>query len=182
MLKKNTEIEFKTKINESVYEKMIEKFNLEENIFKQTNYYFDTDDFKLNNDYSIIRIRFKKNKYKLTLKKQVGFTAYEYHVFLKEKEALKMIEEGFYTSNFFDNIPNFFITFKGLLHNYRASVPYKEGVLFFDKCEYRDIVDYEIEYEANDFELGKLTFYDFLKLNNLEFNSCKRKSQRALNK
>ena len=37
---KNIEIEFKTFISEDVYNNLIKEFELENNIFSQTNYYF----------------------------------------------------------------------------------------------------------------------------------------------
>ena len=41
------EIEFKTAISKDEYEKLIKLFDLENDIFTQTNYYFDTLDYSL---------------------------------------------------------------------------------------------------------------------------------------
>ena len=42
-MKTNLEIEFKTLIDEETYEKMLKKFDLENNVFEQINHYFDTE-------------------------------------------------------------------------------------------------------------------------------------------
>ena len=55
------EIEFKTAINKDEYERLIKLFNLENEIFAQTNYYFDTLDYSLINEHIILRIREKKH-------------------------------------------------------------------------------------------------------------------------
>ena len=64
----NKEIEFKTLITKEQYEKLLKDFNLENNIFTQTNYYFDTEDAKLLQEKTVLRIRHKNNSYKLTKK------------------------------------------------------------------------------------------------------------------
>ena len=53
----NKEIEFKTLITKEQYEKLLKDFNLENNIFTQTNYYFDTEDAKLLQEKTVLRIR-----------------------------------------------------------------------------------------------------------------------------
>ena len=47
-MNKNIEIEFKTGITQEKYQKLLQEFKLENNIFKQTNHYFDTDQYDLN--------------------------------------------------------------------------------------------------------------------------------------
>ncbi|MBN3491183.1 CYTH domain-containing protein [Acholeplasma equirhinis] len=63
----NVEIEFKTQINKEKYDELIQAFDLENNVFKQTNYYFDTKDLELNHKSMVLRIRQKReNSFKLT--------------------------------------------------------------------------------------------------------------------
>lgn len=64
----NKEIEFKTFITKEKYDQLIREFNLENNVFAQTNYYFDTEDTKLMKECTVLRIRQKGNGYKLTKK------------------------------------------------------------------------------------------------------------------
>ena len=44
-MKTSIEIEYKTLITKEKYEELIKSFNLEDNIFHQINFYFDSDDF-----------------------------------------------------------------------------------------------------------------------------------------
>ena len=98
------EIEFKTSIEKDKYLELLELFDLEENIYKQTNYYFDTDDLVLSNNKTVLRIRKKGGRYKVTLKRQSDVGAFENHVFITEEQALDMIENGFNSKVFFEDI------------------------------------------------------------------------------
>ena len=60
----NKEIEFKTFITKEKNEELLKYFNLENNIFSQTNYYFDTEDNKLMSEKTVLRIRQKGCSYK----------------------------------------------------------------------------------------------------------------------
>jgi uncharacterized protein YjbK len=176
---KNIEIEFKSAITKEKYLELLKKFDLENNIFKQTNYYFDTDDYKFNQQKIVLRIRQKgESRFKVTLKSQSEEGAYENHVFLQKEQALEMIKNGFNTKDFFDDI-DAFVTYKVNLNNHRVSTPYEGGVIFLDKCEYCNVVDYEIEYEASSYNEGKIIFENFLKSHNIEIKQTKRKSERA---
>ncbi|MDY0277362.1 MAG: CYTH domain-containing protein [Acholeplasma sp.] len=181
MQKTNVEIEFKTSISKEKYQELLKLFELEDNVFKQTNFYFDTDNLDLNNEKIVLRIRQNGERYKVTMKRQSPTGAFENHVLLKKEQALEMIKNGFNTSDFYDNI-NYFVTFKASLDNYRVSTPYKEGTLFLDRCHYHDVIDYEIEYEVDEFEQGQKRFNNFLNEHNIEFVKTKRKSERALTK
>ena len=177
---KNIEIEFKSAITEDVYESLLKKFDLENNIFKQTNYYFDTDDFQLNQKKVVLRIRRKKESfYKVTLKSQSEQGAFESHVLLTEDQAKNMIQNGFQTKDFFDDV-DVFVTYKAELDNYRVSTPFECGTLFLDRCEYYGVTDYEIEYEVDDYDEGFEVFQQFLKDYQIEYTPAKRKSERAL--
>jgi uncharacterized protein YjbK len=59
---------------------------------------------------------------------------------------------------------------------------YKSGTLFFDMNTYYDEIDYEIEFESENTELGKKEFLEFLEENNLEYIKIVSKSKRAYEK
>lgn len=180
MRKSNMEIEFKTAIDKKTYEEMLELFDLESNIFKQTNYYFDTDDLSLNKDHIVLRIRQKgQNHFKVTMKKQSGTGAFESHVVITKDKAKEMIQNGFEVTEFFSEIDKF-VTFKASLDNHRVSTYFEGGTLFFDRSTYGDVVDYEIEYEVNNYDEGKVIFDNFLNKQGIPFKAAKRKSERAL--
>ena len=83
----NKEIEFKTFIPEETYNALVKEFGLENNIFSQTNHYFDTDDTKLMKEKTVLRIRQKGNNYKLTKKTRAEVGADETHILLSKEKA-----------------------------------------------------------------------------------------------
>lgn len=179
MRESNMEIEFKTSIEKDKYLELLELFNLEDNIYKQTNFYFDTDNLTLSNNKTVLRIRKRGGRYKVTLKRQSDVGAFENHVFITEEQATDMIKNGFNSKLFFDDI-DYDVKFLASLDNYRASVPYLDGTLFLDKCDYHNIVDYEVEYEYYNFNEGEKIFKDLLDEHNIKYIKTKRKSEKAL--
>jgi uncharacterized protein YjbK len=176
---KNVEIEFKTVIPKEKYEALITHFDLTSNVFLQNNHYFDTESLDLSKQQIVLRIRQKGNHfYKVTLKSQSPEGAYEYHVLLNESQTQQMIQNGFNTSTFFKEI-DYYVTHKASIDNYRASLPYEQGTIFIDRCEYCHTIDYEIEYEVNDYDLGIESFQRFIEAQKIELIKTKRKSDRA---
>lgn len=175
---KNLEIEFKNPINEETYNLLIKKFNLENNIFHQTNYYFDSLNNDLGNKKVVLRIRFKEpNRYKITLKSQSHQGALEEHVLITEEKAKALIENGFNVKDYFDE--DLIVTFKGKLDNLRVSTPYKDGELFVDKIMYFGIEDYEVEYEVDSYDEGLVNFNNFLNEYKIKKLPSLRKSERV---
>lgn len=172
----NKEIEFKTFITKEKYEQLIKDFNLENNIYSQTNHYFDTEDTKLLNNHIVLRIRQKGNNFKLTKKIRAEVGADETHILLPKENAQEMLENGIDASII--GIP-LFVKKIAELTTYRVSSPYKDGTIFFDRSEYYGHVDYEIEYEVNEIEQGKKDFLDFLASYEIPYKDSIRKSKRA---
>ncbi len=176
---KNIEIEFKTVIPEDKYLELLSLFQLENNIFKQVNHYFDTDDFALNAQQIVLRIRQKSSThFKVTLKSQSEQGAFESHVLITPEQARDMIDHGFHTKDFFCDHDDF-VTFKVSLDDYRVSTPYKSGTLFLDRCEYCGTTDFEVEYEVDNYDEGLIIFKQFLAEHHIDFLPTKRKSERA---
>ena len=92
---KNIEIEFKTFISEDFYNNLIKEFELENNIFSQTNYYFDTEDTILMQEKTVLRIRQKGSNYKLTKKTRAEVGADETHLFISKEQAENFLQNGF---------------------------------------------------------------------------------------
>lgn len=172
----NKEIEFKTFITKDKYDELLHEFKLSNNIFSQTNFYFDTEDSKLMNEHTVLRIRQKCNSYKLTKKTRADVGADETHILLSKDNAKTMLEKGFDA-----NIIGIPYTVKKVaeLTTYRASSPYKDGIIFFDRSEYYGHVDYEIEFEVDEVKQGLADFQYFLKSHNIEYKESIRKSKRA---
>ena len=176
--KTNLEIEMKCYISEEQYKNLINHFNLNDKINVQINHYFDTDNFDLVNNKIILRIRQKQNQYKITSKVPQSVGTLESHVYLTETDALNILDNGFDA-----NIINldYFVKKKCDLTTYRASTNYKSGKLFIDKSIYGNKTDYEVEFEVENEELGKLEFNEFLELFGITPTKTQSKAVRALN-
>ena len=173
---KNIEIEFKTFISEDVYNNLIKEFELENNIFSQTNYYFDTEDTILMQEKTVLRIRQKGSNYKLTKKTRAEVGADETHLLISKEQAENFLQNGFDAKII--NLP-YYVKNIAQLTTHRASTPYKNGTLFLDKSEYYGKVDYEIEYEVDEEKEGLKDFKNFLDSHNITFKESIRKSKRA---
>jgi len=170
------EIEFKTLITKEQYEALVKEFNLKDNIYCQTNHYFDTPDFLLHENKIVLRIRQKGDNYKLTKKTKSTVGNDESHILLTEDKAKDYISSGF-NAEIIDLPYN--VIKVAELTTYRTSCFYKHGKLFFDRSEYYGHVDYEIEYEAEHDEEGKHDFLNFMKSHNIEYKESPKKSVRA---
>ncbi len=172
----NKEIEFKTFISKDQYDSLLNEFGLDNNVFAQTNYYFDTDDTKLIQEQTVLRIRQKGNNYKITKKTRAEVGADETHILISKEKASEILKNGFDASII--GLP-YYVHKIAELTTYRVSTPYKNGTLFFDKSEYYGNVDYEIEYEVDDVKEGTIDFQNFLNSHNIEYKESIRKSKRA---
>lgn len=172
----NKEIEFKSFISEEKYNELIQKFGLDNNVFAQTNHYFDTPNENLMQEETVLRIRQKGNNYKITKKTRATVGADETHILISKEKALEILENGFDASII--GLP-YFVKKVAELTTYRVSTPYRNGTLFLDKSVYYGNVDFEIEYEVDDDKTGYDDFLKFLKEYNIEFKESIRKSKRA---
>ena len=173
------EIEFKTAISKDEYNKLIDFFELQDKVFTQINYYFDTHDYSLIKNHIILRIREKSYNIKLTSKTPQEVGTLERHIVLDKNEAYKMIKEGF-NANIIGIDKD--VINVATLTTHRATIPYKNGKLFFDKNNYYETTDYEIEFECDNEEQGKELFVEFLKEHNIQFTKTESKSKRAYKK
>ncbi len=172
----NKEIEFKTFITKEQYEKLLDEFGLDNNVFAQTNHYFDTDDTKLIAEQTVLRIRQKGNNYKITKKTRAEVGADETHILISKEKAEDILKNGFDASII--GLP-YFVHKVAELTTYRVSTPYKNGTLFFDKSVYYGNTDYEIEYEVDDVKEGTIDFKKFLEDHEITYKESIRKSKRA---
>lgn len=179
MMYTSLEIEFKSALTKEEYELLIQTYNLENKSFIQTNFYFDTNNYDLLNNKIILRIREKDYNIKLTSKIKQEIGTLERHIILDKEKAYEMIKNGF-DANIIGidyNVVNI-----AKLQTERVKFPYKNGIIFLDKNTYYDTVDYEVEFEAEDIELGKKEFNEFLNEHNLKFQKLESKGKRAYKK
>jgi uncharacterized protein YjbK len=164
------EIEFKNLLTNTEYENLLKTFNVEEkDIVSQINHYFDTHEFALKNLGSALRIREKNNSFEMTLKQPAAIgllettqtlSAYEFQTAIQHHKFPKgIVQERLEQLKI--TVTN--IEYFGSLTTRRVEFPYKEGLLVFDHSFYLNTEDYEIEYEAEDFQRGQIVFQELLK-------------------
>lgn len=147
-MKESIEIEYKTKITENKYIQLLNALDLNNNIYTQTNYYFDSLNEDLVKNKIVLRIRQKKDQYKLTSKikdPNNDKSTLETHLYLYKEKALDMINNGFNASIINLNYDVYNIC---SLTTHRTKKEFLNGTIFLDKSEYNGIIDYELEYEA----------------------------------
>ncbi|WP_257349132.1 CYTH domain-containing protein [Pseudalkalibacillus decolorationis] len=165
-MKQELEIELKNLVTIDEFKQLLTHFKLPSSSFvEQTNYYFDTEDFRLKGLGCALRIRKKKDEYTFTLKQPEGDGLLESHESLNDEDALNYIS-GHLTdksemvnlikSNF--NIDPSSLLFLGSLKTTRAETCFKSGLLVFDHSEYLGHEDFEIEFEVPDFLQGRNEF------------------------
>ena len=177
-MKTSLEIEFKTAINEEIYDNLIKKYNLKDKTFIQINHYFDTEKKEIINQKNILRIRQKGDQYKITRKEPSTNGTIETHIKLTLDEAKRLLANGF-DANII-NLP-YFVKKIAELKTERVTMPYLDGIIFLDKNTYYDKVDYEIEYESNTMAQGEIDFNTFLKENNITYIPLISTTKRAYN-
>ncbi len=178
-MKQSIEIEYKTKITENKYIQILNALDLSDNIFLQTNHYFDSSDHDLENNKIVLRIRQKENNFKLTSKidNKENNTITENHINLSNEEALNMILNGFNAKII--NL-NYEVKKIGELKTYRARKEFLNGTIFLDKSQYNGITDYELEYEANSLDTIDEDFKKILIIFNIPYQKSISKFKRCM--
>lgn len=183
------EIEFKNMLKQEEYEHLINDYESDGKKTKQTNYYFDTNQMQLKENKCALRIRRKGNYYVLTLKEPHPDGLLETHQDISEAQFKDAHSTG--------NIPNdgevvdrikailgttnFHMSFLGELTTERVEVSIPEGLLVFDKSWYLSVVDYEMEFECTDRQVGEAFFLKFLKKHDIPVRKTENKIMRFYN-
>lgn len=173
---KNIEIESKTLLKKSVYEKIYTSFKIKSE-FNQKNYYFDNNNHDLINNFSSVRIRcFEKHAEQTLKSKENNPIQKKYHEVieindpLELSQAQKMISNAtqkktinfngkvgnFLSENFDSNITNkLYLTTWSQTHRTLLNGP-DNCELTLDKTSYADgFIDFELEIENDDTQLIK---------------------------
>lgn len=132
-----TELEKKLLLSKEEYNYLFRIFGDSENIKKQINYYFDTDDFSMNKQNVTCRIRLKGGKYKGTIKKHFDNTD-------NSNEAEVRIQNGISDNEFV----HMGLKLQGKLVTERCVILKDELFeIVLDKNKYLGTTDYELEIE-----------------------------------
>ncbi|MCE7794856.1 CYTH domain-containing protein [Salipaludibacillus sp. CUR1] len=180
------EIEFKNLIDRKKYEELLSCYQSSRTpVYTQVNHYFDTDKLSLKDKKSALRVRYKKGAYILTLKQPYETGLLETHQQLSEEEFSSLKEHGSLSEGdvfnqlsqlLEENVPK--LDYLGQLTTERTEISLKEGLLVLDKSYYFDHVDYEIEFECEEFASGKQAFKQLLNEWDLSWNEPANKIER----
>ncbi|MGX6442235.1 CYTH domain-containing protein [Neobacillus sp. K501] len=179
------EIEFKNMLTISEYERFLQIFKIApEQIFTQENHYFDTADFTLKKFKSALRIRQKADDYELTLKQPANVGLLETTQILTLDEYITALQNGPLPKGIVSNritelgIPIDQVEYFGSLTTNRVEFLYKNGLLVLDHSFYLNKDDYELEYEVENYQLGKQIFLELLKQYDIPIRPTKNKIRR----
>ncbi|MBT2573807.1 CYTH domain-containing protein [Bacillus sp. ISL-51] len=159
------EIEFKNLLTKSEFLMLADAFNMMENDFKhQVNHYFDTKDFSLKQKKSALRIREKNGAYVLTLKEPAAVGLLETHQKLAAPDLDGFtIPEGPVKEQLTGlGINPDLICYFGTLTTKRAEKETEKGLIVLDHSRYLNKEDFELEFEAADWDEGKQAFEQLL--------------------
>ena len=177
------EIEFKNLLTEVEYNNLYTSLNLEDKpqIINKNLYYDDANE-SLKKANSALRIRYTNNKDEMTLKIKGSKQNVEINIpldesFPKEPTALPIVP-----NEIIEELENINVQIKTpMLTQKRYELPYKSGLLVVDKTTFlNDIVDYELEFEAKDYNIGLEEFKTLLSEFNIEERKAKPKIARAM--
>ncbi|WP_261132606.1 CYTH domain-containing protein [Bacillus sp. Marseille-Q3570] len=189
-MKQEIEIELKNIVTEEEFYALRSAFSIMDDSFiKQTNHYFDTEDFSLKEKGCALRIRHKKNTYTFTLKRPHDDGLLESHEVLSETKALGLINgRRIASSEMLDLLEDTFgiesskLKCLGSLVTSRVEKAYKSGLLVFDHSTYLGTEDYELEYEITDRNTGEQEFLNLLETYNIPQRNTPNKIERFFNR
>lgn len=186
------EIEAKYLLQKDDFQRILEDFQKNEMKYKvQVNYYFDTPDFKLQQNKLMFRVRYYGDFYKATLKLPNGDNGIlEVTETVSQEEFINLCAgRGIYEGIVQEKLKElgydvFALELITSLETKRHSCLYKGGEIFFDENSYGDVVDYEIEYEVyTNIEEANKTVLELLKEYNVtNYEQGISKRERAVKK
>lgn len=183
-MQKGNGVEFKSLITEEEYNKLIDLFKGNKTD-TQTNHYFDTPRFSLKALDVSLRVR-ERNNYELTLKRKKGYSVNVTTVEISKEDFELMKNSSIITNQEIQNELQSMIGDQKLINflslsTYRTYFPFKSGVLFIDKSEYLGVTDYEIEFSASSYNIGKRDFIELINEFGIQYKKAEKKIKRAFN-
>jgi len=168
---KHIEIEYKMLLSKEEYQRLLENIQDKAVCIKQSNIYLDRVDKPLYLDGQALRVRIENDcAYELTLKTKREHDNLEENISLSDAEYKLFLEDpNQIVKRYFPDIGD--IKILGQLDNIRYQWQ-DNGLFALDQSSYFDCIDYEIEYEANDYE-SKAVLIDFLNLYKIDFKENK---------
>lgn len=152
-----------------------------QHFLQNTNIYFDSDDLFLRIKHITLRVRIINDAHcELTLKVRGNNGDQEINDDLAKQQKDLLLERGIFPEG---NVKKYLIGLSyplseykiiTTLYNRRLEIPFEDHTLFIDKNQYSDIVDYNLEVEANDsIEVAKTRINEYIKQFNLSLHKQK---------
>ena len=166
----NVEIEAKILIQDYEYERLIKSLNIK--TYSQNNYYFDNSDYSFSKIYGL-RIRYKNNKYELTLKEKLEEGKLETNQNINEDEFSICYKNNIFPNGEVKNkleklnIDINSLKIIGSLMTIRGDIQYKTSLISIDKNIYNNLIDYEVEAEDKTLSEAIKNLQEFLKKFNI---------------
>lgn len=184
------EIEKKNLLTKEEYDLVYNHFNLKsQQVFTQTNAYFDTKDLAIRKTDSALRIRTKVNFSEMTLKTPYKENLLEINLPLGLDKAEELIKQQSFKptddilSKLIDlgidkDITVYLLT---KLTTKRIEKKLNKGLLVLDQSWYGNTTDYELEIEADSNENAEDLFSEILSNLTIPHRKTENKIQRAIN-
>ncbi|MFB5661413.1 CYTH domain-containing protein [Alteribacillus sp. HJP-4] len=150
----------------------------------QANTYFDTPSFHLKTYGAALRIREKNQTFECTLKEPADQGLLETNQLLTSDEAAQLLDNGIFPKGEVERqLHSLHVNPKelkklGTLETNRASLPYKNGELFFDHSNYLDTEDFEIELEGPSLQEVEEMFQELLEKHEIPERKTENKIKR----
>ena len=175
------EIEFKNLLTKPEYERLLKHFAVDQKAIRtQTNIYFDTPTLALKQQQKALRIRITNETQALTLKAKSKQGHLEIEQMIDKQHLNGFIQGPVYDALIALGVDISSLKSIAKLTTKRAHFPYEAGTLFLDESFYGDQVDYEVEYEALDYQEGLAVFQKFLADHQIPIRHAEPKIARAL--
>jgi len=175
---KNIEVEYKTLVSKSEFERLREHFPARY-LIDQTNTYYDTVDRQLSAQKIACRIREVNGGFEATVKIKNNGDLTEHTLLAELNDPIIFTMPEFMALWKSVNVAGSLLPI-GQCHTMREMVVDEWGELCFDTNTYRGMTDYEIEYEVKtDFDTSFHRFMRILALENIEYVPSSSKMKRS---
>jgi uncharacterized protein YjbK len=188
IMAQNLEIEYKTMLDKSTYQRLVTHYQLKETDFHtQTNYYFDTKEGLLKKKNCGLRIRLLDNKAEYTLKTPEKDGRLETTDLFSYEEGKQITQTGALPKSgaVYKKLSEIGVSVDelssiGYLTTKRAEFSIDEGLLALDESTSENLHDYELELEVSQAEKGEKDFHQLLNTLEIPFQPAKNKIQRMV--
>ena len=190
LMNKNIEIEKRVMLSKAQYDALLEYTSnyKDKESMVLLNHYFDDEDLALRKAHHMLRIRnINDNQYELTLKVKGDNGDLEINDPISLEEVNELIEHFNYQINdIMDKVR--LVTSKEIryitsLKTERIEIHFPNYLFVLDKNYYSDVIDYDLEIEANDIDIANETILKYCTLFGMQYDpNYKSKSRRAINK